>query len=171
MLNIPWVLRTDNDVFEKNNKETEYYAGLSRIMNYFKKLLKSDESIISYWEKNKKNIEWRSNSKIPEKAKKVHKHVSKKLESYGMFLSNEDLENDLVCSALHDSLMDYYEEKENEALVKKMQSHKAMNMMEYVNTRSEDLSVLADDQIMKPLKALIIKIENNNIANDENSDR
>ena len=47
-LDIPFVLRTDNDIFNKTKKEKDsefsYYAGISRVIGIYKELLLKDNN-------------------------------------------------------------------------------------------------------------------------------
>ena len=51
-LNIPWVMRTDNDIFAKPNKQPtkNYYAGVSRVMGILSQIKDVDNKLLQYWE-------------------------------------------------------------------------------------------------------------------------
>lgn len=63
-LDIPFVLRTDNDIFNKTKNENDenieisYQAGISRVMGIYKDLLSTDsnQDLINFWEENKKKM-------------------------------------------------------------------------------------------------------------------
>ncbi|MCJ0931911.1 AAA family ATPase [Virgibacillus halodenitrificans] len=162
-LEIPFVFRTDNDIFNKSIKisdteqiELSYHAGVSRIMGIYEELLDTvdNKSLIEYWNKNKEYNEWNKGEEIPAKATQILNYISKDAEKENIFLAYIDLENDLVESELFDSLKSFYKTKTKKSTVKKMQNAKAENMLSFLSDRYETLGCLKDDKIAAPLKLI-----------------
>ena len=87
-LDIPFVLRTDNDIFTKTKKISEeesmelfYQAGVSRVMGIYEELLNKEEneSLIEYWQENKKNNEW-VKGRVPKEAEEILMYISQEIE-------------------------------------------------------------------------------------------
>lgn len=166
-LDIPFVIRTDDDIFEKTYKQRgtyKYYGGISRVMGIYNELLKNSEteSLYVYWEENKEDNEWVSSESVcPQKTAELNKTVRERIDFYNIFLSVKDLESDIEATTLHQSLSEYYETGVSEEIVAKMQQKKAEYMLEYLNyIRKQKISLecLKDDDIAKPiirLKSLV----------------
>ncbi|MCU5031536.1 hypothetical protein BK720_01660 [Bacillus thuringiensis serovar brasilensis] len=161
-LDIPFVLRTDNDIFNKTKRikeedvELSYHGGISRVMGIYMELLQTEENreLISYWNEHKSENEWLRNSSCPETALNLAKHIIKEVEKNNMFLSKIDLENDLVNSELFSTLKSFYNTRTLTSTVKKMQTAKAENMLEFLSAHMDDLKCLEDDKIAEPLKVI-----------------
>ncbi len=85
-LNIPWVLRTDNDIFSKPTKSPtkHYYAGISRIIGILGHIVNQDNPLLEYWSNHKDENEWEYESEIPTTANELNAYIREKAESYGM---------------------------------------------------------------------------------------
>ncbi|WP_286230594.1 ATP-dependent nuclease [Neobacillus mesonae] len=162
-LDIPFVLRTDNDIFNKSKKvsdtetiELSYHAGVSRVMGIYEELLKNEETnpLIEYWKVNGKYNEWDSGDKVPAKANSILQYISKEIEKDNIFLSSVDLEHDLVMSNLFSSLKSYYNTRTETSTVKKMQQAKAENMLSFLSNKFDTLDCLKEDKIAEPLKRI-----------------
>ena len=157
-LNIPWTLRTDNDIFSKptKNPEKHYYAGISRIMKILKGLRSgTDNDLCNYWEKHKSENEWPCETEPDKTAKELNSYIRAQATPYGLYLSDIDLENDLVNSPLKIVLETHYGKEKVDILVKAMQTRKAENMMDFLTENYDKLSCLANDNIVLPLRNLI----------------
>lgn len=156
-LNIPWVLRTDNDVF-KDNKNDFYYAGIGRAIGIIKDCnLKSAESYV-YCKKFKKQRD----GTVPTNIKDINDKVCESLKNVGIYLSKIDLENDLANSNLNDTLNDYYgiQESDTAELVSKMQRRKAENMFNFIKKEHFNLVKLQDDELIEPILDIVKKVKN-----------
>ncbi len=155
-LNIPWVLRTDNDIFSKPTKSPtkHYYAGISRIIGILSHIVNEDNPLLEYWSNHKDENEWGYESEIPTTADELNAYIREKAESYGIFLSKNDLETDLANSSLQQELFQHYSRKKVSTLVKAMQTRKAENMLDFLEKHHTALGVLASDDIAKPLLTL-----------------
>ena len=155
-LNIPWVMRTDNDVFAKPSKKPEknYYAGVSRIMGILSQIENADNELIQYWAEHNKENEWAYKTKPTTQAIGLNKYIRENITSYGIYLSNVDLETDLAQSSLYAILKKYYGKRTESSLVKAMQKYKAKNMMNFLSEKHSELGILSEDDISKPLISL-----------------
>lgn len=168
-LNIPYVLRTDNDIFSKTKKIPEktkkqsfkYYAGVSRIMGIYEEVISSDptDPINTFWRTRCLQNEWLASSEIPSEAKTLNEEIRIMLDTYNLFLAKNNLEEDLADSDLAPSLNGYYNCRTRESLVKKMQERKAENMLSFLNEKEKKLSVLSNDDIAVPLKRIAELVE------------
>lgn len=160
-LNIPWVMRTDNDVFAKPSKKPEknYYAGVSRIMGILSQIENADNELIQYWAEHNKENEWAYKTKPTTQAIGLNKYIRENITSYGIYLSNVDLETDLAQSSLYAILKKYYGKRTESSLVKAMQKYKAKNMMNFLSEKHSELGILSEDDISKPLISLKNSVE------------
>lgn len=161
-LNIPWVLRTDNDIFSKPKVSPQkyYWAGITRVIGILKDLYgewKND--LLAYWEKHKTENEWKYKSPIPDFAIALNKYICEHASQYGCYISDVDLETDLVYSPLEDALMEHYGNSSKTALIRAMQVKKAENMLDFLTKNHERLSILKDNPIAAPLYSLSKIIE------------
>lgn len=154
-LNIPFVLRTDNDVFSKtkNKIEYEYNGGISRVMGIYLEILKvKEESDLEiYWNKNKIKNEWTKGISQPLEAKKIANEIINKINEFNMFVSDTDLENDMVNSEIFSSLKKHYKTRTSNSTVKKMQKAKAENMVNYLQKNVSELTLLTNNKLLDPL--------------------
>lgn len=159
-LGIPYTMRTDDDIFAKTKKSSEfnYFAGISRTMGIYKELIsdnpKTDELSV-YWKDNKENNEWLSSKKIPKTAFDLNNYIREKLDDFNIFLSLNNLEEDLADSELQPSLAEYYGETDRNKLVLAMQTRKAENMLDYLENSEVDLALLNEDDMSIPLKRIV----------------
>lgn len=135
-LEIPWVMRTDNDVSKVSKKDKWQYAGMNRCLNIIgRKLLKHrDEefhpidTIISG--------EWSD--------------VSKGLNKRGVFLSKIDLETDLV-EELSSPILKALNKRRNVSAIEYLQKKKAIRMRELLKNIACELHNLEGGELAKPL--------------------
>lgn len=160
-LDIPFAMRTDNDIFKKPNKKPKYkyYAGISRVMGIYEELIaqNADDDILKYWNQNKDKNQWSVSNNVTIGARKLNKAIRDKLIDKNIYLSDVDLENDLVNTKLFESLADFYGSKSKDVVVKAMQSKKAEHMLDYLKYLAENgksMDVIKDNVICEPLKKL-----------------
>ena len=164
-LNIPWVLRTDNDIFKipKSKPAKLHYAGISRVIGIAEICYENTDKLLKYWKEHESENEWFIDAvnpkSVPDIAKKLNEHIRTQVNRYGLFLSDIDLENDLAKSAVSDDLKEYYDISDINNLVKTMQNRKAENMLDFLSEKHSKLSLLKEDRICDPLNALILKVE------------
>ena len=164
-LNIPWVLRTDNDIYKipRSKPGKSHYAGISRIIGIAEICSENTDDLLQYWEDHSSENEWFIDAvnpeSVPEIAKKINEYIRTQVKHYGLFLSDIDLENDLANSAISGDLKEYYDIADINNLVKAMKNRKAENMLEFLSEKHSKLSLLKEDRICDPLNALILKVE------------
>ncbi|MBE6034126.1 MAG: DUF2813 domain-containing protein [Clostridiales bacterium] len=161
---IPFTMRTDDDIFTKTKegKELDYFAGISRVMGIYKKLISINPKIdkfITYWNANKEKNEWLKTEECPQEAIDLNNYIRRELAKFNIFLSINNLEEDLVDSDLQSSLSDFYGETDREELILMMQTRKAENMLDYLETCEKDLVRLNKDNIAAPLKRIVSLIK------------
>lgn len=164
-LKIPWVLRTDNDIFTiPRSKPTKlHYAGISRVIGIADICYENTANLLKYWNNHSSENEWMKDNanpdNIPDIAKALNDNIKKRVKQYGIFLSEVDLENDLASSAISNDLKKHYGISDIKKLVKEMQKRKAENMLDFVVKKHGKLSLLKEDSICEPLNTLITKVE------------
>lgn len=160
-LNIPWVLRTDNDIFAKPTKAPtkHYYAGVSRIMGIFSQICDPDNELLTYWEEHRQENEWEYESDIPTVALELNAYIKEQAVPFGLFLSKVDLEDDLANGPLQDILMQHYGKRNVHTLIKAMQTKKAENMLDFLTAHHADLQLLSESDILEPITALKQAVE------------
>ena len=110
LLQIPWVMRTDNDIFETSPKSNLYrYAGIQRSLTIYEKFKKEE----NYSSNILDSIEKISDFSKPIDTEIQHSASSlvKFLEPFNIFLSQKDLEHDLVNSLLFPKLQEFFNPK------------------------------------------------------------
>lgn len=160
-LNIPWVLRTDNDVFSipRSRPPKMHYAGISRAMGILELWKGFTNRLVKYWIEHKDINEWLAKSNIPEASKALNAYIRSQLTEYNIYLSDIDLENDLANSPLRTTLLSYYKKRATSTLVKAMAEKKGENMFAFLDSCRDSLTVLNEDPIAVPLKKLKQLIE------------
>ncbi len=171
-LNIPWVLKTDNDVFSKPTiaPTKKYYAGISRIIGILKDYGDRGNELLSYWDEHQVENEWPKDSDIPESAHTLNARIREKAIALGIFISNVDLETDLANSPLQKALFDYYGSTTISGLIKTMQTRKAENMLSFLSNSRNSLILLRDTDFSAPLdmikRIVVARIHPNDKATD-----
>ena len=153
-LEIPFVVRTDNDIFTKTVSKTnyQYYAGISRAIGIYKETHNDEnDSLLDFWNTHKSENEWEKNESIPQEAKDLNTQIRSLLALHNIYLAGKSLEEDLVHSELQGSLKKYYGTKAEDKLIKMMQTRKAENMLHYLSTRPKKLKSLENSDIAQPL--------------------
>lgn len=173
-LDIPFVLRTDNDIFSKSKDKVGYYfqAGISRVMGIYMELLQKheEEELKEYWEKNHIKNEWLKECTKPDEATELAQHIIKEVKhNFNIYLSDVDLENDLVNSNLYASLQGFYNTLNTQDTIAKMQNAKAENMLKFLEKHFDDLGCLENEGISEPIKRIaeiIVTIDGDNNESD-----
>ena len=153
-LGIPFVLRTDNDIFAIPKTNCYRYAGIQRAIDLLDILSTSPErdDAITQSKIDAQLLEW--NGANPEQANiDAGKRIIEKLELCGIYLAEKDLETDLANSAITNQLQSHYGVSDITKLIAKMQQRKAENMHTFI-AEANDLDQLADSALAEPLCAL-----------------
>ncbi len=162
-LEIPCVMRTDNDIFSKTKKKKpfKYFAGITRAMGIYHETINTNDNddIFMYYKENERFTEWRADAHPSDKAIVFLNQLISLLAPHNIFLSKVDLETDLVRSPLADSLKHFYKISDEAELIKKMKERKAENMLEYIAKKEKDLKILSGFEIVIPLTTLIAQVK------------
>lgn len=174
-LDIPFVFRTDRDIFKKTKKNEEdvpielfYNAGVSRVMGIYEELLEN-EPLANYWKTNKLLNEWEASlgkDNIPFEVKKLEEYIRTEIDKDNIFLALVDLERDLVESELFQALSTYYNSSTKSTVLKRMQDAKAENMLKFLEKHSNELKALKENALAEPLKR-VQKLAKTVVVDDE----
>jgi putative ATP-dependent endonuclease of OLD family len=152
-LAIEWVMRTDNDIFKIPKKSEYRMAGLQRAVSVYEKNVGTDGDI-DRMIKEKKHLFTGFPSKIPPKASLVAvKELITELEIYNIFLSETDLEQDLLAQGLQPSIFKHLMVDTNVDALEQMQKRKATFMFEYLRNNAQVLKKLKKSALAAPLLA------------------
>lgn len=153
-LNISWVIRTDNDIIKVPYQDYFYYSGISRCVKIVENhCCYEDTDPINQLISTKKHLLGKINSRenLIDSEIELGQEFAGALEDMDMYLSNIDLENDILNSPLRKAVEIYYGEKDYEGLLKKMQKSKATFMYDFLYKNQGRLKVLLDDDLSLPL--------------------
>lgn len=134
-------------------------AGISRLAGILSQIRNADEPINQYWQQHKEENEWEYHKTIPATAIALNNYFRAQTTTYGLYLSDVDLEMDLAKSDLYDHLKAYYMKRTVPTLVKAMQTHKAQNMMSFLTSEHTKLGKLRGSEVCAPLLALKKAVE------------
>lgn len=149
---IKWVLRTDNDIFKVAKKDYYQFSGVLRGIKIYQNYCESNTEIDELIEEKKESLIGTNNRESLninelDTIAKFKRH----LMEYDIYLSNRDLEYDLIDSQLHSVLYDFYKEENDEDIIKAMQNSKATSMFNFLSVNQGKMSVLKDSYIADPL--------------------
>lgn len=139
-LDIPWTMRTDNDVSKVPRQNKWQYAGINRCLSIVgeKSLENNDTEFTS--QDTIDNGEWEAASDL--------------LNDKGIFLSKVDLEADLL-SELPEEIKTALGKGDIESALKYLQGKKALRMRELLKSIDSELHQLNSGDLAKPLHKLL----------------
>ena len=148
-LRIPFVLRTDNDIFKIPKQEKYRFAGIQRAVELYKaffsineklEILLARESLLTFETPAplQDNIDYANQIRMI-------------LKTMGIFISDVDLENDLF-NQLPEITKRFLGIDDRTLIVEEMQKRKATFMFEFLRQCSEHMSRLKDSGLSEPLK-------------------
>lgn len=138
-LEIPWTMRTDNDVSKVSKKDQWQYAGVNRCL----RVIGSE-----MWKHS--DIEITQNDIISDTRWETFNYD---INEKGIFISIVDLETDLV-SELTEEILDSLRESDSEELIKYLQKKKAIRMNGLLRDMRGRLDIFNNTGISQPLKYL-----------------
>ena len=157
-LGIPYVIRTDNDIFKVSNTSKWRAAGVERLASIASEYV-SDDNLKGLIKEHNADLVWDGTNVPPENSKIAIEALTLSFAKHGLFLSKHaDLEEDLVYGGMFNQLSKHYSLSSCEALKDTMQERKAENMYRFISS-SPDVAVLRDDEIAAPLNSLIELVE------------
>ncbi len=110
LLKIPWVMRTDNDIFETPPKSNRFrYAGIQRSLSIYEKFKQEEDYPTNVSDDKEKILSF--TKPIDTHIKATASILIDFLESFDIFLSQNDLEQDLVNSPLFSKLQEFFNPK------------------------------------------------------------
>ncbi|MEJ6519882.1 AAA family ATPase [Shewanella bicestrii] len=137
-LEIPWVLRTDNDVFKitENKVEKRNLAGINRCLSLtgFKKLEHRDITTTS----------------VTLVQDGTWKNISNHINPKGAYLAKVDLETD-ISYELPNELLSYTNKKSIAEAIAYLAEKKAIRMREFLVFSKKNLMKIANGELVKPL--------------------
>lgn len=151
LLRIPWIMRTDNDIFKVPKHDTYRFAGIQRSMDIYKTfILTNGEELNTTYQAHLANVHGIT---LPAHEGVINSTIELKtlLEQSNLFLSQEDLEKDLVNSPLLTKLKEFYDLTTKDEILVEMQNRKGGSMFEFLQKHQSDLSILLTDPISLPL--------------------
>lgn len=161
-LNIPYVLRTDNDIKNKSKKKQEYsyYDGISRAVGIYDELIRKgkQQDLYLLWKARKGENEWLISDNEHVEANRLNADVRVALEEYNIFLSNVDLETDIANTDLFDDLKRFYKLTDKDNVITQMKKRKAENMVDFLKYCEEtscSLQKISKTELAKPLYTLL----------------
>ncbi|GAD89386.1 hypothetical protein VHA01S_019_00630 [Vibrio halioticoli NBRC 102217] len=139
-LNIPWVMRTDNDINKIKGKSQWQFAGANRCLSAanLSKLKHSDIKLSPTDAFN--NGTWRI--------------VSDAVNCKGIYLSKVDLETDLV-TELPESIVKALGKSDTNGAIKYLQGKKALRMHPLLKKIDNDLASITSGDLARPLHKLV----------------
>lgn len=156
-LNIPWVVRTDNDIFKVPHHDKHRYAGIQRGVDIYKSYI--NDTLTPNLESDYDKIKNFQKPASPDVILSSNNLISF-LEENKIYIAKKDLEEDLVNSPIYSKLSEFYETADKYEILKLMQNRKGENMFEFLFKYKNDLSLLNTDNILKPLIKVKEIIEN-----------
>ena len=158
-LDIDWVLRTDNDIFKIPKKKEYRFAGVQRCVDFYRSFFNSDKDTERILKENESLIRG-FDSKTPPKANlEASNKIIKELEEYDLYISQNDLESDIINSPIKDVLLDFFDDLEQDEIIEAMQKRKASFMYDFLKKKKDDLKKLDGDSISLPLKRCVEIVE------------
>lgn len=137
-MEIPWVMRTDNDVSKITVQDVELrnLAGINRCLD-----------ILNIQKYNHDNINTTAQSLVQDG---IWQQVSNQINPLNTFLSKVDLEHDLA-DEMSAQLLTYTGKNNIADAIKYMTGKKAIRMRGFLNAHKNELNLLGNGELAKPL--------------------
>ncbi|MBU1667300.1 AAA family ATPase [bacterium] len=149
LLQIPWVMRTDNDIFETAKNSTLFrYAGITRSLGIYEKFKQK----VEYSEDIKNDIKNISGftKPIAGAIKESASNLIRFVEPFDIFLSQNDLEQDLVNSPLFPKLQEFFNPK---MTLEELNVATSEQLIEVPNIGEDKAKSIVDFQNTKPFES------------------
>lgn len=162
-LGIPFSIRTDNDIFS-SKKDKSALRGISRCFGILKDYFDAGDiaDLMKEYNDHQVLLEWDGSAlDIPKESIDFSLEMRCGLEKFDIFLSDIDLENDILNSELNPVLKKHYSVENEDVLISKMKERKAENMFDFINNANTKtaLKKVNKDSIIKPLLATLAKVK------------
>ncbi len=146
-LNIPVVLRTDNDIFQVQNSDEYRLAGIERLLDLYNFLQTDKTKHVNTVFERSKDKSYLESDTIKEKINKL----MQSLNTWGFYIADTDFETDIYNSTLSEQLKKHYKEENSEKLVNKMKKHKGINIYDFLEENRDMLIDFKDETLLAPL--------------------
>ncbi|WP_423055628.1 ATP-dependent nuclease [Acetobacterium carbinolicum] len=150
-LGIPFVIRTDNDVFKNSNGKKFRCAGVQRCIDIYRTFFDKIPDLELLLKKEEK-LTTMGVGHITIKATPLVEKLKREFEKINLYLADKDLEHDMYNSVLKSDLEKFYNTTESEKVISKMQDKKALNMYDFLKKNENVLSNLETHGLALPLK-------------------
>jgi putative ATP-dependent endonuclease of OLD family len=145
------VIRTDLDISKIPKKDQHGFAGAKRGYNITKRIFNID-----IFERSKfkiSDLTWDGGpADVSQESSDALMEARSKLEKYDIYISNVDLENDIIRdTTFGEHVLDYFETSDTDEAVKYLQAKKATNMYKLLMHKGDKLQSLANQKIAEPL--------------------
>lgn len=148
---IPTVIRTDLDIFKIPRKDNYRVAGIQRVIELYKKFYQDDEKINISVTELEPFVSKMDAKKVDEKTEKRINDFKTLIKPLMLFVSEKDLESDLINSPVLPDLQKFYGETNSERLYEVMSESKGANMFYFLAKEIESLKKLDGHKLMEPL--------------------
>jgi len=139
-LEIPWVLRTDNDISKVPNRIQWQHSGINRCLTI------ADKDPIDHSETEIHSADVVQSG--------LWKTISAKINSEGIYLSKVDLETDFL-DELETPIVKALKKNDRQSAIDYLQNKKAVRMSKLLSSVKNNLSALRHGELAKPLYKLI----------------
>lgn len=154
-LGVSTVMRTDFDINKVPRKKYFRAAGIQRLIESYQRGQQKSaaiDSLIKRLGDQHKRLPARA---ISEEILPLWTSLRSELKSVGIFISDLDLEWDLINSPVRSSLHEYYETETDEELHEVMCERKSDNIFRFLSEYSESLKTLSDSSLAEPLRLCV----------------
>lgn len=148
-LKIPFVVRTDNDIFKVSGQDIYRFAGIQRAIELYRLFYKPDKDLNDVLEQENM-LQGFNGQTPPQENMEVAKRIALCLEKIGIYISDIDLENDLH-SLLPDATSGFLGIDQGDDVIYEMQKRKATFMFDFLRQKTSELDRLKGTSIYKPL--------------------
>lgn len=150
-LDIPWVIRTDNDIFKIPKRDEYRYAGIERGLGIYREFCSEFETFEHLIETQEELLRGFNLLEPPEESIRAAERFIEELENFDIYVAGKDLETDLISGELREELEFFFERDEEVSIREMMNKRKATFMFRFLKDNSESLTKLENDDIAAPL--------------------
>ncbi|MEK7071177.1 MAG: AAA family ATPase [Patescibacteria group bacterium] len=152
-IGIPTVVRTDLDVSKIPKKNKYRVAGVQRLIGLYSAFYSEDEKISRFVKEIEPVVSSLNDKNLSQAVSTQIHNFRQAVKPLNLFLSEYDLEWDLINSPIWDELKSHYDEDDKNALYETMTTRKGSNMFEFLSDQQSCLAKLKDNPIAEPLIA------------------
>ena len=160
-LEIPWVLRTDNDIIPIPKKTEFRFAGIQRVLKIFKTQKITDKGMGKLIAGKEHLLKGFSENPPPKLNITASQEFGEELKKFNFFLSKKDLESDLLTSSLQTDFFKFLKVDNISDAIVIMGKRKATTMYHFLLENSECLAKLGSNEIILPLNLCKKIVEEN----------